>query len=182
MSKKIDYKMLFQAFKNGDEKAFEKVYALYYERLCQYLLSYSQDRSQVEDVVQEVFIGLWKKRNVLDIQTSLSGYLYRSAYNRMMDIYRSNDREDTFLMNYYDMAILRAEGQEEEYKKNLLKRLKSCIERLPDRCQEVFVKSKLSRQTNQEVANHFKISVKTVEGHISKGYRLLKECIEQEGL
>lgn len=172
--------MLFQALKKGDVKAYEKVYALYYERLCQYLLSYSQDRSQIEDVVQEVFISLWKKRTALDIRTSLSGYLYRSAHNRMMDIYRSNDREDTFLMAYYNTAILRAEGQEEEYKKTLLRKLKSCLERLPDRCHEVFVMSKLSRQTNQDVAKYFKISVKTVEGHISKGYRLLKECIEQE--
>lgn len=171
--------MLLQALKKGDIKAYEKVYALYYERLCQYLLSYSRDRSQIEDVVQEVFIGLWKKRHTLDIRSSLGSYLYRMAYNKMMDTYRNKDRKDVFLLDYYNTAILRAEGQEEEYKKLLLKKLKRCIEKLPDRCQEVFVESKLLGHTNQQVADYFKISIKTVEGHISKGYRLLKHCMDE---
>lgn len=179
MKDQVNQGILISALRKGSIKAFEKIYAHYYERLCNYLLNYSQDRSKIEDVVQETFIMLWNKRKSLNIHSSLSNYLYRTAHNKMMDAYREKGRTDTFLMEYYHTALIRAEKKEDEYKKNLLQKLKACMQSLPQRCREVFTACKLSKKTNQEVAQEMDIALKTVEGHVSKGYRLLKECMEQ---
>lgn len=178
--KNIHEEILIKALKEGQANAFEKLYEIYYEKLCQYLLSYSQDRSKVEDVVQETFITLWNKREQLQIRESAQSYLYRTAYNKMMDTFRTKSRTDSFLMDYYHTALLRAERKGDNHKKELLKKLKDCVEELPDRCREVFLESKFFEKTNQQVALDFKISLKTVEGHISKGYRLLKKCMKKQ--
>lgn len=179
MRDEINQGILISALQKGSIQAFEKIYAHYYERLCNYLLNYSQDRSKIEDVVQETFISLWNKRRSLNIKSSLSNYLYRTAHNKMMDFYRKKGRKDIFLMEYYHTALMRAEKKDDEYKKGLLQKLKICMQSLPERCREVFIACKLSKKTNQEIAQEMNIALKTVEGHVSKGYRLLKECMKK---
>lgn len=170
--------LLLRSLKEGKQRAFNKVYALYYEKLSRYLLNYSQNYAQIEDVVQDTFITLWNKRKEIHIETSLQSYLYRAAHNKLMDEYRRHKKRDSFLNDYYYTAIMRADSQKEDHKAEQLKTLKNCIKKLPKRCREVFMESKLSQKTNQQIAADFKISVKTIEGHITKGYRLLKECIK----
>lgn len=97
----------------------------------------------------------------------------------MMDRFRKTSKKESFLMEYYHTALMRAEKQDDNYKKKQLKKLKNCIADLPNRCKAVFVESKLSKNTNQEVARKLNISLKTVEGHITKGYKLLKECMKK---
>lgn len=172
--------IIIKALKDGNKKAFDEVYKTYYKRLCQYLLSYTRDRAKIEDIVQETFITLWDKRKELDIKKSPESYLFRTAHNKFIDTYRKKERTNSFLLDYYHTAIIRAEKRDQSYKKQLLKKLRACIGTLPSRCQKVFKECKLSQKTNQEVANELNISIKTVEKHVSKGYRLIKGCLDRD--
>lgn len=176
MKEKYSIKNNFTALKEGDRKVFEEIYETYYEKLCQFLLNYTNDKSKIEDIVQNTFIKLWDKRQEIYITTSFKSYLYRSAYNGMMDTYRRKKKKDNLLSDYYFTALMRAENQDEDYKKRQRKKLKACLEKLPSRCRKIFAACKLSKRNNQEVAAEFGISLKTVEGHITKGFKMLKEC------
>src|SRR5699024_9602303 len=172
--------IIIKALKDGKKKAFDEVYKTYYKRLCHYLLNFTQDQAKIEDIVQETFITLWDKRKSLNIKKSPESYLFRTAHNKFMDTYRKKKQTNSFLIDYYYTALIRAEKKDQSYKKELLKKLKNCIDTLPDRCQKVFKECKLSQKTNQEVADELDISIKTVEKHVSTGYRLIRECVDQE--
>src|SRR5699024_1190803 len=128
--------IIIKALKDGRKKAFDEVYKTYYKRLCQYLLNFTQDQAKIEDIVQETFITLWDKRKDLNIKKSPESYLFRTAHNKFIDTYRKKERTNSFLLDYYHTAILRAEKKDQSYKKRLLKKLKNCINALPNRCQK----------------------------------------------
>lgn len=169
--------ILLQRIKKGDLKAFEEVYKAYYEKLGHFLLNYSQDQAKIEDVVQDTFITLWRKRKNINIQTSLNSYLYRMAYNKLMDVYRASERTDSFLNEYYHTAVLRAEKKKEDEESERKQKLRECLQTLPKRCKEVFTKSKFTGVSNQELADELEVSIKTIEKHITQGYKLLKKCM-----
>ena len=72
-------KVLMIAIGNNDYISYNKLFDRYYGRLCQYVYSLLMDRNDAEDVVQELFLNLWKNRGRIEIKENVSGYLYRMA-------------------------------------------------------------------------------------------------------
>lgn len=174
---KTDVNMLLASLKRGEVEAFDNIFAAYYEKLCIYLLSYTDDKDKIEDVVQETFLTLWAKREQLDIRTSLKSYLYRSAHNKLMDTFREQNKNRSLLSEYYHTSLIRAIDLDEDYKAQQMENLKNCMDKLPVRCRKVFTANKITGKKYQQVANELNLSLKTVEGHITRAYKLLKECM-----
>lgn len=162
----------------SNPNTFHKLYADYYEDICAYLLKYTTDKSKVEDAVQEAFVILWEKRKKITIKTSLKSYLYKLAYNKLMDSFRTQQKTNLFLSEYYHTVIQQVINNGEEEKLSKLQKLKSCLESLPKRCMEIFTANKISGMSYHQVAFEYKISIKTVEGHITSGYKLLRKCMQ----
>ncbi|MBA4744115.1 MAG: RNA polymerase sigma-70 factor [Muricauda sp.] len=169
---------IINSLKSGDKKIFERLYSDYYQKLCAFLLNYCQNRAIIEDVVQDVFLNLWMKRKDIHIKTSLNAFLYRAAYNRLMDKYRHLRLKNDMLSSYYHTAVILAADVDSETSKKKMKLLENCMEELPERCKEVFYASKIQGLNYKELSERFQISLKTVEGHISRAYRILKECMQ----
>lgn len=144
-------------------------------------MSYTTDKGKIEDTVQDVFIKLWDRRTDLDIKSSLKSYLYRAAYNGLMDKYRKQKRNDDMLSSYYHTAVMRAIETDPTVKAERLQKIKECIQLLPNKCQEVFVASKISGLKRDQISEKLNISLKTVEGHITKAYALIKDCLNLRG-
>lgn len=170
---------VINALKKGDKKIFEHLYSSYYQKLCVYLLSYCQDRAIIEDVVQDVFLNLWAKRSEITIRTSLNAFLYKSTYNRLMDKYRHARLKNEMLSSYYHTAVMLAVENDNEASRKRLGLLKACMEDLPERCREVFLSGKVRGLDYREISEELEISVKTIEGHFARAYRLLKECMDK---
>jgi len=168
---------LVNSLKKGDQKVFKKIYSDYFEDLCVYLLNYTQNKELIEDIVQDTFIKIWVNRKKLNVKTSFKSYLYKSVFNNFIDNYRLKKKRDQFLENYYQEALIKAIEMDPEQKERRLKKLEECLQLLPDKCKKVFVSSKFTGMRHKEIALFFDISIKTVEGHISKAYSLLKTCM-----
>ena len=179
MSKSSHDKIVLQALNRSDENAFEKVYTDYYKQLTTYLLGFSIDREKVEDIVQDTFVYLWSKRKEIIIKTSLKSYLYKIAYNKLNDWYRTDKKKNKMLTSYYHTEKIFAVKSNEAYMDSQLDKLDACICVLPPRCKDVFIANKISGKKYKEVALDMDISIRTVENHISKAYRLLKNCISE---
>lgn len=174
---KQDVNSVQKKLKEGNPLYFKQLYTLYYKKLCVYSLNYTDDKDLAQDIVQDTFMYIWDNRKKIIITTSINSFLYKIVYNKIMDHYRSKKKIDKSLLAYYNDAIEKVIDSNSDYQDLRLKKLEECIQLLPKRCKLVFLEKKVSRLKNKEIATNLNISLKTVEGHIARGYKFLKECI-----
>ena len=177
MSKKQDLNIDIESFKNGDQQFFERLYVAYFEKLCIYSLNYISDKDAIQDLVQDVFVALWTNRKKIVITTSLKSYLYKMVYYKIMDAHRTNKKKNDLLSSYYKDSLDFVIESDEDYKAERLKKLENCIEELPEKCKKVFIAKKIANLKNEQVAEQLNISIKTLEGHITKAFKLIRSCM-----
>jgi RNA polymerase sigma-70 factor (ECF subfamily) len=163
--------------KNSNKQTFQRLYSDYYVPLTVYLLNFMSDRQLVEDIVQDTFLKLWDKRKKIEIKGSFKSYLFRSAYNNMMDHHQDVSKNRIMLNQYIMLANDCYEEMDDDYKEKLLLKLEECIEQLPQKCKDVFVLVKIKQLKYKEVEQKINISQKTIEGHIRRAYFFIKDCV-----
>lgn len=166
---------LIKALKQGDENAFVHVLTTYNKPLFAYAISLTHDTAMAQDVLQNVFLKTWEKRQKINISTSLQNYLYRAVYNEFINQYKKN--KATFLIEQkYHEALEKVVIKDEELPfENIIKQVTSEIDNLPPKCKEVFILSRKEGLTNIEIADYLNISIKSVEAHIKKAFSTLKK-------
>jgi len=168
-------KYLIAALKKGDYKAYNYLVDTFHHRLCIYALSLTNDGHMAEDIVQEVFVKIYRNRLRLKEELYLKSYLYKSVYNEFIDQYRKNKSVLALKKAYVNsLNKIQMEENESSYEM-ILERIKAEIENLPPRCKETFLLSKKDGLTNIEIAEYLNISKKTVEAHITKAFRILRK-------
>lgn len=177
LNKKQNLNIIVKELNEGNLDVFENLYSEYYQKLCVFLNSYTDDTIIIEDVVQDVFLKIWVNRKSLSIKTSLKSYLYKTAYTTLMQNYRELKRKNNMLSKYYYMATIQAIETDQDLKNKRLKKLEKCISELPERCRAVFYEKKIIGLKYTEVAENLDISIKTVEGHVSRALSFLKKCM-----
>lgn len=81
---------LVASLKKGSLKAFNIIYQLYAKRLLSYISSATNSKEDAEEIVHDIFLGLWKNHKDLDPGTHLSTFLFHIAYKRRIDLFRHN--------------------------------------------------------------------------------------------
>jgi RNA polymerase sigma-70 factor (ECF subfamily) len=156
------------------ERAMELMFREYYVHLCQTITRILPDTRMAEDLAQEVFFEVWKKRSNLQVNTSLKAYLRRAAVNKTLNYIRDRkirwDDEDKIPAIVETGTDAIQKMQEEE----IQTAVDSAINALPERCRLVFSLSRFEEMTNQEIADQLGISVKTVENQMTKALKMLK--------
>lgn len=166
---------LFAQVKLGDEAAFQHIYQKYVAKL--YASAYNLIRDQVacEEIVQELFIQLWIKRNDLQIE-NLNAYLYTATRNRVLMGLRTKKIElDNAALEFLE-SHYSADGLIRE--KQLNQEIDEAIQELPEKCREVFILSRKQHLSNREIAELMNISVKTVENQITKAIHKLRGSLK----
>jgi len=160
---------------NSDVKGIEYAFHKYYEPLCLHGLRYLRDRHKVEDLVQDLFHDLWKKRENINIKSSLSGYLKTSIRNRIINHAKSKRMDFAEEDEIKGFKVDEANTQQNMENMELEEYLHSVIEQLPEKCRMVFVMSRFEELSYKEIAEKLEISPKTVENQISKALKVLRE-------
>ena len=165
---------LAQRLISGDPKAYDLLMEFYYQNLCAYAQSLCQDHALAEDIVQNVFVKVWDKRKKINPDLSIKSYLYKSVYNEFIDQYRKNKPVIYLEKKYYEAIDLVVDIEPEELD-NLIKLMNIEIENLPSKCKEIFLMNKKEGLTHTEISEYLNISTKTVEGHITRAFKILTE-------
>lgn len=164
--------------KDGKEKGIEILFEQYFKLLCLRAIRVVKHQEVAEDLVQELFLEIWNKRETINIKSSFKSYLSRSIVNRSLNWLRANKQifedAETGLMHTTDNYSISAELQKEE----LETYINGCIDDLPEKCRQVFVLSRFEQLSYKEIAAKLEISVKTVENQISKALKLLRSRLE----
>ena len=164
--------ILFTEIRNGNEEAFNKVFDLYYSRLCFFSDQILHDFDLSRSIVQQVFVDLWIKRDRL-LVTSLQAYLYHSTRNASLDVLKHKKVESRYLSSLGpNESIVEADLMEEA---ELAERINEAIQNLPEKCREVFLLCRFEGLKYAEIADQLNISVKTVEMQISIALKKLRK-------
>ena len=166
---------LIEGLKKGNEAAYEYLVEHYHNRLCVYAHSLIRDDLLAEDIVQNVFIHVWEKRHKLKHDFSLENYLYKSVHNKFIDQYRKGKAVMELEKKYIAALELAIEEKDENQEQKIFKILLDAIQELPPKCQQIFLMSKKEGLTNIEISEYLNVSKKTVEGQITKAFRILRK-------
>jgi len=178
---KIDYindTTFVQGLKKGDSKAYTYLVENYHHRLCTYAYGLIGDNDSSEDIVQNVYIKIWKKRKKLNDDIDLTNYLYKSVYNGFVDHYRKIRPVFSLEKVHIETLGVFVREDSENSLERIMSQVKKEIENLPPKCKQAFLLSKQDGLTNIEIAEYLNISTKSVEGHITKAFTILRKSLD----
>lgn len=160
----------------GDAADFSRIYTRYQPLLFGIARSYLDESSVASDVVQDVFLKLWNKRNSLKVE-DLRAYLFRMIRNQCMDHHRSVKQTDDlkFAESVEDSGA--ADHQIEA--KQTGKHLNEMIRALTPQCRTVFLLVRFEGLPYREVAEILNLSAKTVENHMGRALKVLREGLKE---
>lgn len=172
--KEFNDRLLLELLKKDDEKVFSHLFESYYVPLCRYARLILKSEQPAEEVVMNVFIYIWENRTRIEIKSSLCAYLFRSVRNRCINYLRDN-APSGYLSDA--MVELCCEENRDMEVEELNRFIEEAILSLPDKCRDVFLKSRNEEMSNREIAEQLNISVKTVEAQITKALKAIRSYI-----
>ncbi len=172
--------MIMSVFKHKDD--FKKLFDQWFNPLCNYAYSLVHNHVLAKDIVQEVFLHLWEKREKLNISSDVKSYLFKSTYHKTIEKIRVKKLQQRLAKeNLMLLEQERVEQQDfdrisEQYR--LKERINCSIRQLPPKCQKVFLMSRKNGLTYDEIAYDLGISKKTVENHVMKALDFLRKNLK----
>ena len=167
---------LIERLKNGEEKAFIELVDLYDRRLFGYALTLTNDHALAEDILQNVFLRTWEKRKKLRITTSsLQNFLFKSVYNEFINQFKKNRSTMVLEQKYFAALDKVVQSHNETSWEKVMVLVTQEIESLPPKCREVFLLSRKEGLTNLKISEYLKVSIKTVESHLTKALGLIRK-------
>ncbi len=165
-----------------DEK-FKSIYISYYPRLKRFAKEYVISDEDAENIVQDVFLDLWEKHYCFSYPVNLIAVLIVSVKNRCIDYLRHRivvkKTEDRIQEEYehsfkYKLQSLELIDQDNFSDKNLEKIINDAINSLPEKCREIFIKSKIEKKKQKEIAAEMNLSINTIESQMAIAYKKLR--------
>ncbi|WP_163322731.1 RNA polymerase sigma-70 factor [Draconibacterium mangrovi] len=169
---------LFENIQQGDEKAFEKLFKLYYGYLCNFATKLINDDVAAEEIVQDLFVKFWERRADLKVETSLKNYLFRSVKNLCLN----HIKHSNIKLLYAQKMIAESEinsFNNDYIEVDLAADIAKSIEELPEKRREIFRLSREEGLKYREIAEKLNISIKTVEAQISLAIKSLRDKLNK---
>lgn len=163
-------------FRNGDSGAFRYYYDLYYTPLCLFGVRMLKDEVVAEDIVQDVFVNLWRARGRVESDLHLKMYLYQSMRHRCLNYIRVKKLEADYREEYALLESDEGFGDavvEEEVHRVVMEEIDS----LPQEQRRVILLH-LEGKNNIEIAEVMKVSVNTVKTHKARARQQLKAKLQ----
>jgi RNA polymerase sigma-70 factor (ECF subfamily) len=166
--------------RKGDVGQFESLFRSSYVSLVRYAKTLIKDHDTAEEIIQDLFFRLWQDREKIKIESSLTGYLFRSVHNRCLHYIEHNrvvERHEK------EMSYRQTESQESPsdilHYKELQARIARILERLPERCGKIFYMSRFEGLKYTEIAEKLSVSVKTVESNMGRALKEFRKELKE---
>jgi RNA polymerase sigma-70 factor (ECF subfamily) len=161
----------------GNRSVFRDLFDKYYEPLSRYCMRFVSDQEDAEEIVQDVFVTLWEKRNQLQIYSSLNAYLYQSVKNKALNFKSHLDVRQAY-SDHVKATSLNSNVSDDFAEQELSTMIETTLANMPEKRRIVFQMSRYEGLKYAEIADKLEISIKTVEAHLSKALEDLREKLQ----
>ncbi len=157
-----------------DENAFEAVFRDHYSSLAAFAMKYVRDPDVAEEIVQEMFSGIWVKHETLRIQTSMKSYLYGAVRNACLNYIKHQKVEQTYV-NRTMLTAPQNDATDFLELDELREKIGRAMDKIPEKCREIFELNRFEGKRYKEIADELNLSLKTVENQMGKALKILRE-------
>ncbi len=181
MSSEINSELL-NALKEGDERALEKIFSIYKDKLYAYCFKIVKTKDLTDEIVADVFITIWKRRDQLQITTSFESYLVTIARNLAIDSLKQATKEERLYQEILlNASVLHAHPVDNLNYYELQAAVEEAIENLPPQRRQIFLMSREDHYTHKEIADRLHLSRNTVKDQIVKALAAIKAYLQLKG-
>ncbi len=172
---------LFKQVKKGRPQALAVLFEKYYEPLCNFAFLFLKDEKITEEIVDDVFINIWRKRDELRIHSNLKAYLYQSTRNGVISYFRKNNPEMESVEKTENLKnpLPSVSPETLMIRKEIASKVTDLLEKLPAQAGLVFRMHKMDGLKYKEIAEILNISVKTVENHMGRALKIFRLMYEK---
>lgn len=166
---------IIRNFKAGEARSLEALFRLYYNPLCLFAERLVKNRQAAEDIVEESFLKLWLKHEDFNHIQNIKAFLYITTRNSCLNLLKQEQRD---ALSKQQLAYL-ADDKEgfvlnEIVRSEVLQKIQSEIEKLPEQCRKIFELCYLDGLKNFEIAQLLRISIHTVKNQKARAVQILR--------
>lgn len=172
---------LWEAVGLDNTQAFDLLFDRYWRAVYSTAFTYLKDREACTEVVHDIFLNIWKKRGEFEIQCFKSYLTSAARYHVYKKIRQKRSVPVLYVENYESITTLQQgknEGDENIAYIDLQQSVRTSLNKLPHRCREIFVLSRMDHLTNDEIAQQLGISKRTVENQITTALQYLRSILK----
>jgi RNA polymerase sigma-70 factor (family 1) len=166
---------------DGDKDAFTLLYRRYWQSLFTTAARALRSKTDAADVVQDIFLSIWNRRDELSVTGSLAAYLQTSVRYKVIKYVEKNIVRRDYLSLLTEMLVSYQppDAESQLHIKELRGVIQSAVEQMPHKMREVYQLSRHNHLSHKEIAERLKISDETVKKHIQHALQIIKTAISK---
>jgi RNA polymerase sigma-70 factor (family 1) len=166
---------LTELLRSGDRVAFTEIYNRYKLILHNHAWNKTRNHVETQDAIQEVFSNLWTKREVIQIGSNLSGYLYTSVRNHILNLFAKKQVQEKYINSIHQYSQQKIALTDHRVRESMLRDvIEKEIANLPPRMREVFELSRKQHLSHKEIAVIMGTTEQTVKKQVSNALKHLR--------
>ena len=169
---------IVQQLQQSDEKVFEYVFNQYHLALFRFALKYVRIPAIAEEIVHDVLLYLWERRQALRIESSLKAYLYTAIKHRSLDYLKSQYAQHHYEYELPELPAVHSSADTALQQQELEGLIQQAIEALPSKCRLIYTLNRNVGLTYKEISEKLEISPKTVEAQMGIALQRLRKYLD----
>jgi len=170
-------KNLLDGFRNGDRKAFEKIYQYYRIPVIRFSVSIIKDEQEAENIYHEVFMKIIKRRKNIKPELNFNSYVFTSVKNAIFDYLKALNKNNNLKEQFWE-KIHQEEDECGKAKEEQLTRMESIIQNLSPKRRKILEMNYFEKKSYNEIADILMISKNTVKNQLVKAKFILRKEME----
>lgn len=158
---------------------YKDLFNRYYVELCTFALTVVNSETVAEDVVQDFFVKLWEQRKTTTVNSSEKGFMFSSIKNSCISYLRSNNYDKRYVQIQAESASYDLASGGMEFM-DLKSAYNVCLERLPDRCRQIFELGRIDNLKQSKISDLLSISINTVKVQMGRALSFLRDCVSKK--
>jgi RNA polymerase sigma-70 factor (ECF subfamily) len=176
----INEQHLFTRMSTGDQQAFTEIFYHYFQRIHHFILKKTKSEELTEEIIQEVFISVWEKREKFSAVENFEDYLFSMAANRTWNFIRRLHNEKELKQKVWRTIEAHQNSTEDLLDlKESQGLINEAVEQLSPQRKKIFILSRQQGLSHTEIAEQLNLSPSTVNNHLTEALRFIKEYLQR---